>query len=125
MSTLGSSSVAAFVAASDTAAARDFYENKLGLTFVSDDEYAIVMDANGTTLRIQKAGEFTPQQFTVLGWHVDDIETAKAELESRSVTFEQYPWMPPESNGIMTFPGGARVAWFKDPDGNVLSLDQY
>ena len=74
---------------------------------------------------MQKGVEFTPQQFTVLGWHVADIAAAKADLESRGVVLEQYPWMPEDSNGIMTFPGGAKVAWFKDPDGNVLSLDQF
>jgi catechol 2,3-dioxygenase-like lactoylglutathione lyase family enzyme len=125
MSVLGSSAVATFVASADPERSREFYEDKLGLTFVSDDEYALVFDANGTTLRIQKAGEFTPQQFTVLGWHVADIDAAMAELRSRGVEFEQYPWMPPESGGVMEFPGGAKVAWFKDPDGNVLSLDQY
>jgi len=125
MSTLGSSSVAAFVAASDTAAARDFYENKLGLTVILEDDWGIMFDSNGTSIRLQKGVTFKPQEFTVLGWHVEDIEAAKAELESRGVAFEQYPWMPEGSNGIMTFPGGARVAWFKDPDGNVLSLDQF
>ncbi len=125
MSILGSSSVAAFVAASDTAAARDFYQNKLGLTVVLEDDWGIMFDSNGTSVRLQKGVTFTPQEFTVLGWHVLDIEAAKADLESRGVVFEQYPWMPEGSNGIMEFPGGARVAWFKDPDGNVLSLDQF
>lgn len=125
MSTLSTSTIATFIAVNDAKASRDFYENKLGLTFLSEDDFGIMLDANGTTLRIQKGVEFTPQQFTVLGWHVTDIEAAKADLESRGVTFEQYPWMPPDSNGIMSFPGGARVAWFKDPDGNVLSLDQF
>src|SRR6476661_3191130 len=125
MSILSRSAVAAFVAASDAALSRDFYENKLGLTFVSEDDWGIVFDANGTSIRLQKGVTFAPQEFTVLGWHVEDILAAKAELESRGVVFEQYPWMPPGSNGVMTFPGGACVAWFKDPDGNVLSLDQY
>jgi predicted enzyme related to lactoylglutathione lyase len=126
MSILSTSAVATFVAASDAARARDFYENKLGLTVVLEDDWGIMFDSNGTSIRMQKGVKnFTPQEFTVLGWHVDDIEAAKADLESRGVEFEQYPWMPPESNGIMEFPGGARVAWFKDPDGNVLSLDQY
>lgn len=125
MSILTGSAVAAFVASSDAKLSRDFYENKLGLTVVSEDDWGIVFDANGTSLRLQKGVTFTPQEFTVLGWHVDDIFAAKSDLESRGVEFEQYPWMPPDSNGVMTFPGGARVAWFKDPDGNVLSLDQY
>jgi len=122
---LSRSRIAAFIATSKPAEAREFYENVLGLTLVSDEEYAIVFDANGTTLRIQKAGDFTPHPFTSLGWHVDDIETSMAELRGKGVIFEQYPWMPENSNGIMTFPNGAKVAWFKDPDGNLLSLDKY
>ena len=69
--------------------------------------------------------DFTPQQFTVLGWQVDDIETAMAELREKGVKFEQYPWMAPDSNGVMEFPGGAKVAWFLDPAGNNLSLTQF
>jgi len=122
---LSKAKLAAFIATSKPAEARDFYENVLGLTFVSDEEYAIVFDANGTTLRIQKAGDFAPHPFTSLGWHVDDIEATMTDLQEKGVVFEQYPWMPEGSNGIMTFPNGAKVAWFKDPDGNILSLDRY
>ena len=122
---LTNATLAAFIATSDAEASRSFYENTLGLTLVSDEEYALVFDAGGTTLRVQKAGAFTPHPFTSLGWHVDDIATSVAELRAAGVVFEQYPWMPADSGGIMTFPEGARVAWFKDPDGNLLSLDQY
>jgi catechol 2,3-dioxygenase-like lactoylglutathione lyase family enzyme len=122
---LSDSNLAAFIATSKPDEARAFYEDVLGLTLLSDEQYAIVFDANGTTLRVQKAGNFTPQQFTALGWHVDDIEATMAVLRAKGVIFEQFPWMPEGSNGIMTFPEGARVAWFKDPDGNLLSIDQY
>src|SRR5262249_27684537 len=127
MPVLASSRIATFIAASDSAASKDFYENVLGLTVTSEDDWAIEFDSNGTSIRMQKggSGNFKPQEFTVLGWHVDDIDAAMAELRDKGVVFEQYPWMPPDSNGVMTFPGGARVAWFKDPSGNVLSLDQY
>ena len=125
MSVLGTSQVAAFIAVSDAARSRDFYENTLGLTVIREDDWAVEFDANGTSLRMQKGVNFTPQEFTVLGWHVDDIEGAMSELRGRGVVFEEYPWLPPDSNGVMIFPGGAKVAWFKDPDGNVLSLDQY
>jgi catechol 2,3-dioxygenase-like lactoylglutathione lyase family enzyme len=122
---LETAKLAAFVATADPEKAKEFYQNTLGLRMVSDEEYALVFDANGTTLRIQKTGLFEPHQFTSLGWHVENIEAEVAALRERGVRFEQYPWMPAESEGIMTFPGGARVAWFKDPDGNLLSLDQY
>jgi catechol 2,3-dioxygenase-like lactoylglutathione lyase family enzyme len=122
---LNNCQLAAFVATANPEKAKDFYQNTLGLTLVSDEEYAIVFDANGTTLRIQKSGPFMPHPFTSLGWHVPNIEAAMNGLRSNGVVFEQYPWMPEGSEGIMTFPSGARVAWFKDPDGNLLSLDQY
>ena len=122
---LGNCKLAAFIATSKPDEAKAFFQDKLGLTLISDEQYALVFDANGTTLRVQKAGEFTPHQFTALGWHVDDIEATVRELRAKGVVFEKYPWMPEGSDGIMTFPEGARVAWFKDPDGNVLSIDQY
>ena len=125
MNDLRHSAIAAFVATANAAAARDFYENKLGLTFISDEEYALVFDANGVTLRIQKVAEVGPKQYTTLGWHVDDIAAAVRSLTSKGVVFERYDFMQPDELGIVTFPGGARVAWFKDPDGNLLSLDQY
>ena len=125
MGVLEKAAVAAFIASAKIAEARDFYENMLGLTFISDDEYALVFDANGTTLRIQKVAEVEPKQYTSLGWHVDDISTAVTALVANGVRFERYDFMQPDELGIVTFPGGARVAWFKDPDGNLLSIDQY
>jgi len=122
---LGNCQLAAFVATADPEKAREFYESTLGLELISDEEYAIVFNANGTTLRIQKSAPFTPHPFTSLGWHVPDMEAMMSELRSKGVVFEQYPWMPADSDGVMTFPSGAKVAWFKDPDGNLLSLDQY
>ena len=125
MGVLEKAAVAAFIASAKIAEARDFYENMLGLTFISDDEYALVFDANGTSLRIQKVAEVEPKQYTSLGWHVDDISAAVNALVAKGVRFERYDFMRPDELGIVTFPGGARVAWFKDPDGNLLSIDQY
>ena len=99
--------------------------NVLGLAFVSDDEFALVFDANGTTQRIQKVGDVSPKPYTTLGWQVDDIRDAVNGLGAKGVKFEVYDFMQPDADGIVSFPGGARVAWFKDPDGNLLSLDQY
>lgn len=125
MGVLEKAAVAAFIASAKIPEARDFFENTLGLTFISDDEYALVFDANGTTLRIQKVAEVEPKQYTSLGWHVDDISAAVTALVANGVRFERYDFMQPDELGIVTFPGGARVAWFKDPDGNLLSIDQY
>jgi catechol 2,3-dioxygenase-like lactoylglutathione lyase family enzyme len=114
-----------FIAAKDAAVSRDFYENILGLTVASEDDFAIVFDLGGTMMRMQKNVDFTPQPFTVLGWQVDDIASTMAELREKGVRFEQYPWMPEGSDGVMEFPGGAKVAWFLDPAGNNLSLTQF
>jgi catechol 2,3-dioxygenase-like lactoylglutathione lyase family enzyme len=122
---LESSKIAAFVATADAEKAKKFYGDTLGITFVSDDPYALVFDANGTTLRIQKVSEVSPKPYTTLGWHVSDIEKSVSELTEKGVTFEHYEGFGQDENGIMTFPNGAKVAWFKDPDGNLLSLDQY
>lgn len=122
---LGTSSLAAFITTSDPVEARNFYEGILGLTFVSEDQYAIVFDSNGTTLRIQKMPSVEPKPFTTLGWHVVDIAASVAALSAKGIKFERYDFMQPDHLGIVTFDGGARVAWFKDPDGNLLSLDQY
>ena len=105
--------------------AKTFYSDKLGFTFLRDDGFALVFDAHGTMLRVSKMREFTAAQYTVLGWEVEDIIRAVKGLNERGVSFERYPGMPQDENAICTFPGGARVAWFKDPDGNVLSLSQH
>jgi catechol 2,3-dioxygenase-like lactoylglutathione lyase family enzyme len=121
---LASSKVIGFVPTKDSAKARSFYEEKLGFRFVSEDMFALVMRAGETMIRVAKAKDFTPAQYTVLGWEVSDIEEVVAWLEKRGVAFEKYPWVLDES-GIWSAPGGDKVAWFKDPDGNVLSVSQH
>lgn len=102
-----------------------FYRDVLGFTFLRDDEFALVFDLHGTMLRISKMPDFTPAQHTVLGWAVEDIGAAVGELVRKGVAFERYPNMGQDGDGIATFPTGDKVAWFKDPDGNVLSLSQH
>jgi catechol 2,3-dioxygenase-like lactoylglutathione lyase family enzyme len=121
---LAAQPLVAFVATRDPDRARVFYQETLGLRLVSDEPYALVFDANGTTLRVQKVQEVEPQGFTVLGWLVPDvIETVRA-LRKRGVAFERYGFMEQDEDGVWTAPGGAKVAWFRDPDGNTLSLTQ-
>jgi catechol 2,3-dioxygenase-like lactoylglutathione lyase family enzyme len=115
----------AFVPIKDSKRSRPFYEGMLGLRFISDDGFALVMDSNGVTVRLAKAGDFKPAGFTVLGWEVQKIEQAVAELEQKGVRFEKFPGLPQDEHGIWNAPGGARVAWFKDPDGNILSVSQH
>lgn len=113
-----------FLPTTDFARARNFFEEKLGLRFVGQDQFALVLESNGTTIRIAKVESFQPAPFTVLGWKVQDIKSTVTELSSRGVSFEKYPFIQDKALGIWTSPGGAKVAWFKDPDGNVLSLTQ-
>ena len=118
-------SLMAFVATRDAARARPFYEDVLGLRFVADEPYALVFDACGTLLRIQKVEAFLPHPFTALGWQVPDVAATAKVLTERGVRFERYPGMMEQDDlGIWTSPSGARIAWFRDPDGNVLSLTQ-
>ena len=114
-----------FVATSNPDRARNFYEKVLGLTFVSDDGFALVFDLNGSMLRIQIVEKVEPHFYTALGWNVADIGNEVAELTKRGVRFERYEGMNQDPDGIWKSPSGARVAWFKDPDGNVLSLTQF
>jgi catechol 2,3-dioxygenase-like lactoylglutathione lyase family enzyme len=122
---LGREKLIAFAATRDGTRARAFYEHTLGLSVIMDDAFALVLDANGTMLRVQKVEAFTPSSFTVLGWEVSDISAAVAELSRRGITFQKYPWMDQDESGIWRAPSGARVAWFRDPDGNTLSLTEF
>jgi catechol 2,3-dioxygenase-like lactoylglutathione lyase family enzyme len=121
---LGSCDLVAFIATSDAARARSFYETTLGLRLVSDDAFALVFDANGTHLRVAKVDQPTVAPYTVLGWNVPGIEATARGLAARGVTFERFPGLSQDDLGIWTAPGGARVAWFKDPDGHLLSLTE-
>jgi catechol 2,3-dioxygenase-like lactoylglutathione lyase family enzyme len=122
---LSSSKIVGFVPTKDSQKARAFYEGKLGFQFVSDDQFALVMRAGETMIRIAKAQDFTPAPYTVLGWEVQDIEAIVRWLTQRGVVFEKYPFVQDRELGIWTTPGGDKVAWFKDADGNVLSVSQH
>ena len=114
-----------FVATRNPSAARSFYEDTLGLRLVADEHFALVFDVNGRMLRIAKTGELTPAAHTVLGWEVEEIEAKVKDLRARGVAFLRFDNMPQDALGIWTSPSGAKVAWFKDPDGNNLSLTQF
>jgi catechol 2,3-dioxygenase-like lactoylglutathione lyase family enzyme len=118
--------VTAFLATIDGARARLFYEGKLGLRVISDDDFALALavDSGGTMLRVQKVGSLQPHPFTSLGWQVTDIEATATDLVARGVVFERFEGLEQDRQGIWTAPSGARVAWFRDPDGNVLSVSR-
>ena len=122
---LNKSKIVAFIATKQPERAKDFYEKTLGLRLVYDDDFAIVFDANGIMLRVQKVQEHTPPNHTVLGWDVDDIHAEIKELMGRGVKCERYEWFEQDELDVWTTPSGAKVAWFKDPDGNTLSLTQF
>ena len=122
---LSSGKLIGFVPTKDSKRAREFYEGKLGFQFVNDDQFALVMQAGENMVRIAKAKDFTPAPYTVMGWEVTDVEAMVRWLNGRGVTFEKYPFVEDRELGIWTTPNGDKVAWFKDPDGNVLSLSQH
>ena len=114
----------AFAATRTLERAREFYEGMLGLELVSEDPIALVFNAHGTMLRVQKVEKFQPQPFTTLGWSVPDIARTVRALSQKGIAFVRYDFLPQDELGIWKAPGGARVAWFRDPDGNLLSLTQ-
>ena len=114
----------AFLATTDAARARAFYEGVLGLSFVSEDDFAVVYDAKGIELRLQKVRELTPQPHTALGWSVAGIDQVVRDIAARGGRFERFPPLEQDADGIWTSPSGALIAWFRDPDGNLLSLSE-
>jgi len=122
---LGSSALIAFAGATDLGRARVFYEQVLGLSMTEQNDFACVFDANGTMLRVTAAPEVAHAGYTVLGWQVADIAAAVSDLSAKGVVFLRYDSMDQDGSGVWTTPGGDRVAWFADPDGNILSLTQF
>jgi catechol 2,3-dioxygenase-like lactoylglutathione lyase family enzyme len=122
---LTASKIVGFLHTTDYERARGFYEGKLGFEFVSLDQFALALRAGVNMIRITKEEDFEPAQGTVLGWEVDDIRAAVLWLKSREVMTEKYSFVPDQELGIWDSPSGDQVAWFKDPDGNVLSLSHH
>jgi catechol 2,3-dioxygenase-like lactoylglutathione lyase family enzyme len=114
-----------FVATTDYEKARSFYEGKLGFTVVSQDQFALVLQAGENHIRIVKVADFEPFPGTVLGWEVPDVRAAVLWLKERKIATEKYPFVPDQELGIWEAPSGVHVAWFKDPDGNVLSVNDH
>ena len=125
MSGLGEADVIAFVSTADMERAREFYGDVLGLRLAEESPFALVFDAGGTMLRVTAVGEVVKAGYTVLGWRVADIVATVRELAGRGVELVRYEGMEQDAVGIWTTPGGDRVAWFRDPDGNTLSVTQF
>ena len=125
-SALGLRKIVAFVATREPDRAKKFYRDTLGLRLVEEQlPFALVFDANGTMLRVTVVKELTAAPYTVLGWDVPDIAATARELAAAGVKLERYPGMAQDELGVWRSPSGAKVAWFRDPDGNVLSVTQF
>jgi predicted enzyme related to lactoylglutathione lyase len=122
---LTNSDLISFAATSNASTARKFYEETIGLNFVSADQFALVFKANGTMLRIQIVDQVEPHRYTALGWNVADIEKEVQTLSQRGVRFARYEGLDQDEKGIWTAPSKAKIAWFTDPDGNILSLTEF
>ncbi len=125
---LASNQPVGFIPTANAEAARAFYEQTLGLQFESDDQFALVFrlgPGHGTMLRVVRAGTFTPAPYTVFGWETVDIEACVDDLVKQGVTFERFGFFEQDERAIWHAPGGAKVAWFKDPDGNTLSISSH
>ena len=123
---LGSRNLVAFVTVVDVDKARTFYRDTLGLTLVREDlPFALVFDANGIMLRVSISKQRAGVPGTVLGWDVPNIGAAVSGLVAAGVRFERYDFFKQDERGIWTSPTGAKVAWFKDPDENLLSLTEF
>jgi catechol 2,3-dioxygenase-like lactoylglutathione lyase family enzyme len=125
---LGSADIVAFVPTRSPDKARQFYEETLGLKFLLDDKFALVFEANGVMVRVVNISgipDYKPPPFTILGWSVGDIAMEATALQKKGVRLERFPGLDQDELGVWSAPGGAKVAWFKDPDGNTLSLSQH
>jgi len=114
-----------FLATANAAKAREFFEKMLGLQFESEDFAALVFRVGGSMLRIQKVKEVRKAQYTALGWEVEDIHATVKQLRASGVVFQRYEGVEQDEDNVWRSPSGAQVAWFEDPDGNILSLTQF
>lgn len=122
---LSSEDVIAFVATRDMDRAAVFYEEVLGLRLMVREPTALVFDANGTMLRVSQVEGHTPTHFSVLGWAVRDISRSLEDLNGKGIAFDRFEMLEHDERGVCTFPNGDQVAWFRDPDGNMLSITQF
>jgi catechol 2,3-dioxygenase-like lactoylglutathione lyase family enzyme len=123
-SPLGSQKIMAFAATADPAKAKAFYRDTLGLRLTSEDGFALAFDVQGVMLRVTTVKKVAVAPYTVLGWQVDDIAATAQALKNAGVEFQRYQGLPQDELGVWEAPGGAKVAWFQDPDGNTLSITQ-
>lgn len=122
---LSKPTITAFLPTVKPEQSKQFYRNTLGLKLVSEDDYALEFEGNGVLLRITIVDKFNPHPFTVLGFKIEEIVSQVKSLNKKGVEFERYSSFKQDDLGIWTSPSKAKIAWFKDPDGNLLSLTEY
>lgn len=122
---LSSAKIMAFISTTNADSARGFYRDKLGLKMLSEDGFALVFDCGGTHLRVALAQEVTPAKYTVLGWEVKDVRQTVLDLKNAGIACEIFGSFQQDELGIWIAPGGTHIAWFKDPEGNLLSVSSY
>jgi catechol 2,3-dioxygenase-like lactoylglutathione lyase family enzyme len=121
---LANQQLKAFIPTLSAEGAKNFYRDRLGLRLVSEDPYGLDFVISGSALRISIVNELNAQTFTVLGWNVANINSAIEWLNKKGIQCEKYPDLEQDNLGVWTSPSGAKVAWFKDPDGNILSVSE-
>lgn len=114
----------ALVGTARSEASKEFYNKTLGLTLESEDQFALTFKISGGTLRVSKVPTVAPSPYAVVGFAVKDVETAAAELTLKGVRLERFPFLMQDAQGVWTAPDGSKVAWFRDPDLNLLSISQ-
>jgi len=114
----------AFIPTTKPKQAKQFYQDTLGLKLNFETDYSMQFEGKQSLLMITTVESFEPQPFTVLGWNVSDIETEIRSLSKLGVELETYDSLEQDNLGIWTAPSKAKIAWFKDPDGNLLSLTE-
>jgi catechol 2,3-dioxygenase-like lactoylglutathione lyase family enzyme len=114
-----------FIPTRDFSRARAFYVGLLDLTLVNEDNFALEVASGSTHIRITRVEAFTPFPFTLLGWRVEEIVSTVRDLTAKGIHFERYSFLQQDEDAIWAAPGGTKVAWFRDPEGNILSLSQH
>ncbi|NKC01482.1 MAG: VOC family protein [Pseudomonadales bacterium] len=109
----------------DIPTAITFYEEVLGLSLKANSDGAAVFDVGGRDLRVSPVAETSPTEHTVFGFAVADVQGVAEELSSKGVPLVEFQGFPHDQNGLVATPDGSRVCWFRDPDGNLISVVQY
>lgn len=121
---LAGAGLQAIIGTAKADAARAFYADTLGLELLSDDMFALLFRVGGGVLRIAKMPAYTPSAHAVLGFEIEDLERVRAKLADAGVPLQRFPFIPQDPNGVWTAPDGMKVAWFRDPDMNLVSIMQ-